>query len=340
MEAPVWLFSGPEIGERTAAVQKRKAALQKNGASIDSYSFYVPDTPITAILDVLQNGSLFADARFVVIKNAETLKKKDDIQLLTQWITEAGSAASAYLVFISDDISIDKKLESLIPKGHKTIYWELFENQKHEWIRRFFAQSRISIDKTAISTLLELVENNTAELKKACFRISLFVNPEEPLSGETIEKLLSHTKEESVFTLFDALSNQNVEYALSIQQKLLLSKESSPISIIAGLSYCFRRLHDWHYLAAQQQCTDANLKRIGFTSKKIIEQYRRASALWNDDAVCRIMALLAETDIALRSSLPQDMHSIVIENCLSAIMLKNGSPLQQYHTQYRTIAEV
>ncbi|MGP1594302.1 MAG: DNA polymerase III subunit delta [Treponema sp.] len=329
MSIPLWLFSGPEIGERNAALDAIKTAAQKKHGVLDVHSFYAGDTDIAAVIDILQTGSLFANARFVVLRNAEVLKRKEDVQMIAQWVQGAEHTDDAFFVLISDEISIDKKIEALVPKSQKKIFWELFENKKHEWIHRFFSQLHIRITPEAAEALLELVDNNTEALKTACNHISLFFHEGDTLDAEDIVQMLAHNKEETVFSLFDALVKGNFDYAVSIHQKLTLSKETSAIQIIAGLTYCFRRLKDWHNLAEKGTLDDLSLKRMGFTSKKSIDQYRTASSQWNSHAAQRIIALLTQTDIELRTT-GQEMKTVLMERCLYAIMYKKGSPLLQY----------
>ena len=174
MSVPLWLFTGPELGERNDALEALRKSAEKKYGQLDNHLFYAADTSIAVVLDAVQNGSLFAEARFAVVRNAEAIKKKEDIQALTQWAEQTPTEAGAFLVLISDEIGIDKKIEALVPKDHKKIFWELFENKKQDWIRRFFAQSKIGIEQDAIEVMLELVENKTEALKKTCSQISLF----------------------------------------------------------------------------------------------------------------------------------------------------------------------
>lgn len=329
MSAPVWLFTGPELGERNDALEALRKSAEKKYGQLDNHLFYAADTSMPVILDTVQNGSLFANARFAVVRNAEAIKKKEDIQALTQWVAQTPAEDGAFLVLISDEIGIDKKIEAQVPKDHKKIFWELFENKKQDWIRRFFAQAKISIEQDAIDILLELVENNTEALKNTCAHISLFLEQGSRLTAETVEQLLAHNKEETPFSLFDALSSANLEYALSIRQKLSLSKESSPVQLIAGLAYCFRRLRDWHNLAQTGALDDFSLKKAGFTSKKAIDQYRRASRQWNEQTVYHIISLLNKTDMQIRM-MGQELSGVLLDTCLYSIMYNQGRELAAY----------
>ncbi|CEM60467.1 DNA polymerase III subunit delta [Treponema phagedenis] len=330
MAAPVWLFLGSEIGEKNTAIEKIKERAATLGV-IDVQTFYAIDTRIHDVVSLLQNGSLFSDVRFIIFRSAELIKKKEEIEILTTWIKSAENTTDSFLILLSDETSIDKKIEAAIPPTQKKIFWELFENKKQEWIKNFFSKESFTIENEAVATLLELVENNTDALKATCTHLVLFFKKGARISAADIEELLSHNKEESPFTLFDALTKKKLELALDINRKLLLSKDSSPIQIIAGLTYTFRRLYDWHVLQLQSagNADDSSLKKAGFISKKAIEQYRRAAAVWDKAAVLKIIALLNKTDFEIRSS-GTVLQTALMEICLYTILVRGGNTPGQY----------
>lgn len=299
--APLWLFTGPEFGERNAAVEQTRAAAQKESGNLDCHSLYAQETPVAEAVSLLMNGSLFADARFVVYRNAELIKKKEDLELISEWIASSLSGGSSYLVLVSDEIGVDKKLEALVPKDRKRIFWEMFDNRKEQWVVDFFRKEGLSVEGEAVSAILELVENNTEALKTACSRFSLFFPRGHRVTEEDALSLLEHNREESAFTLFDALVAGDLEASLGIWKKISLSKDSSPVQLMAGLTWCFRKLADWHRLAAAGTTDDFSLKKAGISGKRQIDQYRSAARRWDADAAFRILSLIAETDRLLRA---------------------------------------
>lgn len=329
--APIWLLTGPEIGERNAAVESIRTAAAKRG-NLDSHLFYAADVRVGDVISLLQNGSLFADSRFVVLRNAEEIKKKDDVEQILDWIASfsaKGSSAdpdSACLVLVSDEIGVDKKIEAAVPKEQKKIFWELFEDRKEQWIVSFFRKSGYQVDDGAVSLILELVENNTDALRSACSRFTLFFPEGHRVTEEDAESMLAHTREESPFTLFDRLADGELEPSVEILRKLSLSKDSSPVQTIAGLTYCFRKLADWHRVADAGATDDFSLKKAGFSGKRAIDQYRKAARRWDAASARRILALLSSADLDLRSSGTQTQNCRM-ETVLYSILAKNGREL-------------
>ena len=168
---PLYLFLGQEIGERNDEIQKIKASLKKKVGELDEYKFYATETKIQEVVNLLLNESLFASARFIVFYGAELLKKKEDLEVLTGWIKSA--TPSSVLILVSEENSCDKKLENLIPKENKKIFWEMFENRKEQWLFDFFKKNSYSLTDEANSLILDMIENNTESLKTECSRFFL-----------------------------------------------------------------------------------------------------------------------------------------------------------------------
>ncbi len=306
--APVWLFTGPEAGEKAEAVAAIRRDAEKAFSGLEDYKFYADDTKTADLVTLLQNGSLFSNGKFVTIKNAESFKLKDDVSRLVDWISSVpentAGIEAVFLVLLSDEVSIDKRIEAAVPPSHKKVFWELFEDRKERWLASFFNKVGLSVDKGAIRLILEMTENNTEALRSACEPFSLFYPAGTRITEKEVDELLSHTREESAFTLFDALTKGDLEEALLISGKLFLSKEVAPPQIIAGLTWCFRRLEDWHALAGYSggEPNASAARQAGFASIKAKAQYRAAAARWSLLAVKRVLSLLAEADVQARSS--------------------------------------
>jgi DNA polymerase-3 subunit delta len=130
------------------------------------------------------------------------------------------------------------------------------------------------------------------------------------VSAADVDAILSHNREESAFTLFDALANAShtpaarLENAALILHQIRAAKDGGAVKVIAGLTYCFRRLLDWYKLfAVNRSPSDFDLKIAGFGSKKAQGQYRNASRIWNPAETMKALSLLASADADIRAGL-------------------------------------
>ncbi len=337
-QAPVWLFLGPEIGNKNDEINHYKQKIRKMGA-VDEDVFYANETPVSQVLSLLQNGSLFSAMRFVVFRGVETIKKKEDIALLAEWVTSQEKKSpeenTSWLFLVSDDISVDKKLEGAIPKQNKKVFWEMFENQKNDWVRNWFLNEGFSIDADAIDTILDLIENNTETLRSECSRFSLCYKKGQHIGVDEVDSVLSHSREESAFTLFASLCNtekstqERLSASLAILQHIRNSKESSFVPLIAALTHCFRKLMLWHTLHSNTIASDFDLKINGFASKKMQTQYTQASKLWNQKETVLCLSLLSKTDMSIRTT-GNMVEETLLQELLYSLVVKKGRELQIY----------
>ena len=334
MAAPIYLFTGPEIGNRNDQVETVKASLSKKFGEIDSFLLYASDSKIENIVAKLQTESLFVPATCVVLREAELIKKKDEIELIASWLK--GAKDSSVLILVSDEISVDSKLEKLVPKENKVVFWAMDESRLSSWLQQYFRKNGYPIETDAVDTILELIENNTESLRAECGRFFLCFPKGHEISVLDVEQILAHNREESAFTLFDAMANPSespsarLESSLSILQKILLTKNNSPVMILAGLASCFRRLELWHSIhAGGAYLDDFALKTKGFASKTARNQYSRASRVWTFGQCAAVLASIAGTDYEIRSS-GTAMQDTQLSLLIYEIIMKSGGRCSVY----------
>lgn len=317
--APIYLYTGPEFGKRNDAVEALRSSHKKQFGVIDEHSFYLLETPFSQVMTILQSGTLFSDGVFIVCKNAELLKKKDEIQMIADWLENPEE--SAVLVLISDEVSVDSKLEKLVPQSNRQKFWEMFDNQKLPWIQNFFKKNGFSIQSGAAQLILDMVENNTQELKNECSRFFVCFPKDHVINSDDVESILTHNREESAFTLFNQISDSTenaqirFEKGLAILQKIRLSKENSSVMIIAGLASCFRKLVLWH--------KNGEEVIFGTLMKK---QYRSAASIWSVGQATAILSLLASTDMEIRSGGTM-LEDVLLQKLLYEIVIKKGASM-------------
>ena len=334
---PLFLYTGPEFVERNDAIAEMKLSAEKKFGSLDYHQLYTADVSLNDVLSLLQNGNLFVPARFVVLRGAEAIKKKEDIELLSKWCEELKTIQpdDVWLILVSDENSVDKKLENLVPKEHRKIFWEMFEDRKEQWLESFFRKNGYKTDPDVAELILSLVENNTEALRTECSRFFVCFEKDHIITTDDVESILAHNREESAFTLFDAMAalehepQTRLSESLLILQKLRNSKDSNYVSLIAGLTWCFRKLKVWHALAKEGGLSDFNLKINGFQAKKMQQKYRAAAKIWNPAQTESAISLLSSVDMMIRSS-GASVESTSLQTLVYCLCMKKGYPLCEY----------
>ena len=323
---PLYLYTGPEFGKRNEAIDAVKAAHKKKFGVIDEHSFYLLETPFSEVMTILQSGTLFSDGVCVVCRNAELIKKKDEIQMISDWLENPDP--SAILILVSDEIGVDSKLEKLVPTANRKKFWEMFESDKLPWVTSYFSKNGYRIQQGAAKLILELIENNTQALAAECSRFFVLFPKDHEITEADVDSVLTHSREENAFSLFRELANSadpapvRLEKGLQILQKIRLSKENSSVMIIAGLASCFRKLQDWHKKGEQ-----------AIPQQMLQKQYRSAAKVWTMGQAAAILAVLASTDMEIRSGGSQ-MEDILLQKMLYEIVIKSGAQLATVSQEY------
>lgn len=330
----IYLFTGPEAGEKNDAIQNiRDAARQRNG-DLEEFKYYAEDISVADLILKLESTSLFSPALFITLRNAETIKLKSETDLIAEWVKKSTDNPNT-LILISDETSVDKKLQNAIPASNCKIFWEMFENKKNQWVQNYFKKNGFSITTDAVEQILDMVENTTDVLKSECSRFFYCFEKNHTITEEDVDKILSHNREENAWTLFDAMyengksSKERFENSLEILQKIRISKESSGKALIAGLTYCFRQLRVWHVIhSSKVGPDDSKLKSMGF-SKTNQKKYEQAAKVWTSGQVSSILALLANTDHSIFETGMQFEETKLIL-LIYSIVVKNGLFCAEY----------
>ncbi|MDR1867835.1 MAG: DNA polymerase III subunit delta [Treponema sp.] len=307
-----YLFLGPEIGEK----QEKIAGIRKQLKNAEETVFYAGEDSVYALLAVMQNGALFAEARLFCIRDADLIKKRDETEALAAYLQAPQDNTT--VIVISEEITISKVIERAIPPANKKVFYELLEQKKEAWIESFFRRNKRSITHEAVETILELVENNTAALNQECSRLLLFFSEDQSIDHEQVEQLFAHTRSESAFTLFSRIACNDFSKSIETVRTLLESKES-PQAIMAGLAWCFRKLRDYLLLCETHEPTDSELRSIGLLSPKARTDYAAARRYYSCEAVDYCLAYTAEYDVLIRSS-GNALESILMDKYLYTIV--------------------
>ncbi len=324
---PVLLLLGPERGEKEAFIQTfLKTVRTHTKDEPEVHKLYSFERSIHDALSILRNGSLFTGSRVVIFEGVDSLKRKEELDPLLQYIR--APAPDGVLLLLSDRPSVEKKLQDALPESRKKIFWELFENQKKEWIQNFFQNNKVSISQEGIETLLELVENNTRDLRQVCQQLTDFFQKKGKILPEDIEQFLYHSKQETVFSLFERILERRLEASLEILHKLLLEGEIQAVGILISLTYQLRTLRDYLRLRNQNYSAQEACGKLRILGKRTQRAYAAGEKNYSLQESEQMVGLCADFDEYLRAY-RTDYHSILLELFLYGLIEKKGkNPLE------------
>ena len=333
------ILAGPEIGRRNDTIKNIKANLTKIwGQAPEEHRFWAGNTPVGDLISLLMNGSLFSSGRLVICDSADLFKNKSDILILSNWIKKPSE--NTVLLLITDNFNLDKTIEDAVGKSGKQIFWELFENEKKQWIIDFFRKEDINLEPEACQTILETMENNTETLKSECSKLVLFVKRGGTITSEDVENYITRSHLEDPFTLFEYMAHGNLERSLDALDTILSSKENNAVSILGGLTWSFRRLLEIHVSITSGQSFEEAARRHRVTSRKLLNIYERAYQRWSEKQCKAVISFSVDIDLNLRSMGTQ-FHKILLELFIyTSIIRKYPTPLSAKKNKTNLLASI
>jgi DNA polymerase-3 subunit delta len=321
---PARLLLGPEEGEKSALVQKILTDLAAaEGEAPEVTRLYGGETPMRDVLLCLRNQTLFSRHRVVILSNVEEITRTDDVAGLVEYLGSPSADATLLLLSPGFTGEIDRRITAAVPKDAQKVFWEMFDNQKQGWVTGFFRQRRISIAADAVASILDMVENNTRDMRVECERLALFFGPDSSIDLASVERYIYHSKEENVFTLFDRICERDLAPAAEVLDTILLSRESEATQIVAGLLLQFRRLAGYKRMLAENYENAEAFPKLRIFSKKNQRTYVEGHRNFGAAEVNDILQLLAAFDERFRS-VKTDLHALLLHLLLYYVVQRAG----------------
>jgi len=317
------LFLGPEEGQKAEAISElRERVKKRTGEPPEEHRIYLTEQSVGEAVDTLQNGALFSSHRFVFVHDAATIRKKDDVARIKSFVEHAPADATLFL--LSEETRVDAKLEKVLPGGAKKIFWELFENQKRGWVTGYFRKRGLSIDSDALELFLELVENDTQELRAEADKLIIYAGEGGTIDQESVETNIYHSHEENVFTLYKRMVEDDFVAALTALEKMVSSGQAEPVAVVGGLLFQVRRLLSLRSLLDNGAGLDEAFRKLNIRGKRIQSDYREAAGRYSLRELERQVKLLVEYDATFREA-GQPLSRLLLELLIYQLMFRTSA---------------
>jgi DNA polymerase III subunit delta len=323
-DAPAHLLLGPEEGEKAAFIEKIKNTLvARLGEQPEVTRFYAGESRMADVVLCLRNQTLFSKHRLVIVGNMEEVKRSEEVAGLVEYLSSPATDATLLLVSAGFAGEIDKKITAAVQKDSQKIFWEMFDNQKQGWVTSYFRQKSIMIDPLAVEYILDMVENNTRDLRVECERLAQFFGPDTTIGLESVELYIYHSKEENVFTLFDKICERELTDAEEVLDKILLSREAEATQLVSGLLAQFRKLASFKRMLAENYSPVEAFPKLRIYSKKNQKTYNEGNRRFSAHEIADVVQLLAAFDERFRS-VRSDLHALLLHLLVYYIARRAG----------------
>jgi DNA polymerase III subunit delta len=303
---PVYLLTGSDRPKIETALARLRARFPGEAAEIVTAA----DTPGHAAVALCNAGSLFGDARLVVVEDVDGRRDSDgrlkggwkaaDVDALAAYL--ASPAPGTVLCLVGEEVKKSTALAKACAKAGEILEYSVAKGKLQGWVADQFRQHGVRAEPEAIAMLIQLVGEDLHALALEVDKLAVWADGE-PIGEREVEALASPAAGEPTFALTDAWGARDTGRALAASETMFersaKPRRDTASRLAATLGSHFGRLRSLKRLAAEGvRARDAagKLRMHPYYAEKVYRQAEGFSPAELGDAVVR----LAELDGALK----------------------------------------
>jgi DNA polymerase III subunit delta len=255
---------------------------------------YGDDTNIPSIIDTARRFPMMASHQVLIVKEAQTLKKIED---LTMYLEKPLS--STILVFSYKYKTIDKRTKLFKALEIHGAYFEsvkLRDYQIPAWIERYLMAKGIKTDPNASAMLTEYLGTDLHKIVNELDKLIITLPEGKPMiTTALIEKNIGISKDYNNFELQKAIGEKNILKANMIVHYFADNPKDNPITLtIASLFGFFSKLLTYHYLTDKSKNNVAAVLKV---NPFFVKDYETSAMRYNVSRTVQIISLLRTFDM-------------------------------------------
>lgn len=313
---PVYLLTG---GDRPK-IETALARLRRHFATEAVEVVAAPETPGADAVALCNAGSLFGDARLVVVLDVDGRRTKEgrlsggwkavDVQAVTSYL--AAPAGSTVLALVAHEVKKDAALAKACAKAGSVLAYDVPKRDLTRWVAEQFKAAGARAEHDACAALVHLVGDDLHALATEVAKLATWAAGE-PIGEREVEQLVAATADTPTFALTDAWAKRDVAGALEASEAMF-ERDPKPRrdvapKLAAALASHVGRLRQLQELAREgvrPRDAAGRLRMHPFYAEKLAGQAEGFSA----DELRRATVRLADLDLALKgeSRLPPDLE--------------------------------
>ena len=292
---PVYFLAGEEpyyIDLITDYIQEK--VLPEDEKAFNQIVLYADDTNIAAIIDTARRFPMMASHQVLIIKEAQTLKKLDDLAIYLE-----KPLLSTILVFSYKYRTLDKRT-----KLYKTLdsHGAYFESPRIRdylipaWIERYLMIKGIKTDPSASALLTEYLGTDLHKIVNELDKLIITLPAGKPfITTALIEKNIGISKDYNNFELQKAIGEKNILKANMIVHYFADNPKDNPITLsIASLFSFFSKLLTFHYLTDKSKNNVAAVLKV---NPFFVKEYENSALRYDVSKTVQIISLLRTYDM-------------------------------------------
>ena len=307
------------FGEESFFVDEALTRIKKSAISGEAFDFNFScfdarEHKVSQVVDEAMTLPVFSNLRVVFFRDVHELSEKE-WTLLNSYILKPSDSS----IMVLTAVKIDKRkkfFKSLFEQIDVVEFRKPFEYQIPQWIK-YLAQSQgLKISDEARQLLHRLVGSHLVELQREMEKLKNFLGDRTQIEVEDVRRVVSSSREESVFEFTKAVGQIDRVQALESLAKLL-DQGQNEIGVVSLLARHVR------ILLQVKRGQDLGLYGGKLAEKTqlpnyFIEEYSEQAKRWSTKRLHFVLEALSDTDRALKSS-PVSSHiwleNLVLRTC-------------------------
>ncbi len=255
---------------------------------------YGDDTNIPSIIDTARRFPMMASHQVVIVKEAQSLKKLEDLIVYLEM-----PLLSTILVFSYKYKTIDKRTKLYKTLERQAVYFESARIRDYlipGWIERYLMTKGIKTDPSASAMLTEYLGTDLHKIVNELDKLIITLPQGKPvITASLIEKNIGISKDYNNFELQKAIGEKNILKANMIVHYFANNSKDNPITLsIASLFGFFSKLLTYHYLTDKSKNNVAAVLKV---NPFFVKDYETSAAKYNVSKTVQIISFLRTYDL-------------------------------------------
>jgi DNA polymerase-3 subunit delta len=292
---PVYFLAGEEpyyMDLITEYIQEK--ILLESEKAFNQIILYGDDTNIAAIIDTARRFPMMASHQVLIIKEAQSLKKLEDLIIYLE-----KPLLSTILVFSYKYNTIDKRTKLYKTLETHGVYFESPRVRDYlipAWIERYLMVKGIKTDPSASAMLTEYLGTDLHKIVNELDKLIITLPAGKPfITTALIEKNIGISKDYNNFELQKAIGEKNILKANMIVHYFADNPKDNPITLtIASLFGFFSKLLTFHYLTDKSKNNVAAVLKV---NPFFVREYENSASKYNVPKTMQIISLLRTYDM-------------------------------------------
>ena len=292
---PVYFLAGEEpyyIDLITDYIQEK--VLPESDKAFNQIVIYGEDTNITSIIDTARRFPMMSTHQVLIIKEAQSLKKLDDLVIYLE-----KPLLSTILVFSYKYKTIDKRTKLFKVLESHGVYFESARVRDYlipPWIDRYLMLKGIKAEPGASAMLTEYLGTDLHKIVNELDKLIITLpTGKQLITTEIVEKNIGISKDYNNFELQKAIGDRNILKANMIVHYFADNPKENPIMLsIASLFGFFSKLLTFHYLTDKSRNNVAAVLKV---NPFFVKDYENSALKYNVSKTVQIISLLRTYDM-------------------------------------------